>query len=88
VPSGSLCPKLHATGNYATSSPGFAGNNAARATITTTGNNMQLYQTGVSLKANTSYTLSFAGYSSSGADIGLALRASEAHHSFYQLWPE
>ncbi|MFN0158701.1 MAG: immunoglobulin domain-containing protein [Bacteroidota bacterium] len=61
-------------GSYAASSPGFLGSNAARLTITTTGNNMQLYQSGFTLKANTSYTLSFAAYSSTGNNLALSLQ--------------
>lgn len=73
------------TGSYNTIQPGFEGTNAARLTITTTGTNIQLFQSGVTLKANTNYTLSFAAYSSNGRDIAIALQKHTTPFTVYGL---
>ncbi|HEX7627337.1 MAG TPA: Ig-like domain-containing protein [Candidatus Methanoperedens sp.] len=61
------------TGSFTTPSPGYEGNYAARLALTSSGTNIQFYQTGVTLEANTRYRLSFAAYSNTGHDITVRL---------------
>lgn len=68
------------TGSFTTTGPAYQCNNAAKVSLVKTGNNMQLYQFGFPLKANTNYRLSFAGYSNSGHDVGVIL---QKHNSPY-----
>ena len=60
-------------GTFSIVSPGYAETKAAKIALVSTGTNMQLYQTGVTLNANTRYRLSFAAYSSSGHDMVVRL---------------
>ena len=50
-------------------SPAVDCSNAAHVTLTKVGSNMQLYQDGFTLKADTRYRLSFSAFSSSGNDM-------------------
>ncbi len=61
------------TGSFTAVSPGYAGNNAAKLAFGSSGTNIQLYQTGVTLEQNTRYRLSFAAYSSTGHDMTVRL---------------
>jgi hypothetical protein len=60
-------------GSLATVSPGFGSTTAARLDITQAGSNIQLFQTGLRLDPNSTYTLQFAGYSTSGHDFSVSL---------------
>ncbi len=57
----------NANGDFSTSSPAFQCEKAAQITLTSTGSNMQLFQTNFLLKANTKYRLSFAASLQYGA---------------------
>ena len=57
-------------------------------TINTVGSNMQLYQTGFPLKANTRYRLSFAAFSSSGSDLAIYLHKHAKPYTIYGLGGE
>ena len=73
--SGTTSWQLYASGGgmFTTPSPGFEGNNAAKLDITSSGSNIQFYQIGVTLEANTRYRLSFAAYSNTGHDVTIRL---------------
>lgn len=58
---------------------------AAQLQFNRVGNNMQLYQAGIALKANTRYRLSFAAYSTSGHDLGVYLQKHTASYGSYGL---
>jgi hypothetical protein len=60
-------------GTFTTPSPGYEGNKSAKLALNNGGSNIQLYQTGVTLEANTRYRLSFAAYSNSGHDMTVRL---------------
>ena len=62
------------SGSFDISSPAAHCDNAARLTFNTVGKNMQLYQTGFPLKANTPYRLSFSAFSNSGQDLKVYLQ--------------
>ena len=61
------------TGTFTAPSPGYSGTRAARLALSSTGTNIQLYQTGVTLEPNTLYRLSFAAYSTTGHDVTVRL---------------
>ena len=61
------------TGSFTAVGPGYAGNNSAILAFGSVGTNIQLYQTGVTLEANTRYRLSFAAYSTTGHDVTVRL---------------
>lgn len=73
------------TGTFASASPGFTGARTGRVTITTTGSNMQLYQSGIALEPGTKYTLSFTAYSSRGRDLSVSLLKQTAPFTAYGL---
>ncbi len=73
------------TGSFVTATPGFTGASAARITISTTADNIQLYQQGVSLKANTIYRLTFSGYSTSGQALAVGLIRHSSPFTDYGL---
>ncbi|MEM7130709.1 MAG: carbohydrate binding domain-containing protein [Chloroflexota bacterium] len=56
-------------GSLVADSSSHSGNGAAKVTISSGSNNIQLYQNGLSIKPNTAYRLSFWGYSNSGHDL-------------------
>ena len=60
-------------GTFSIASPGFEGNNSARLAFSSGGTNIQLYQDGITLEANTRYRLSFAAYSTTGHDVTVNL---------------
>jgi hypothetical protein len=70
----------------AVSSPGASGSaNAANIAVTTAGANVQLYQYGITLEPNTSYILSFDGYSNTGHDVDISLGQHVAPYTNYGL---
>ncbi len=73
------------SGDFTSMPPGNDGANAARLNIVSIGNNMQLYQSGISLEPNTLYTLTFAAYSSSGNDLRMSLQRHDAPYTNYGL---
>ncbi len=72
-------------GSWNTVSDAFECNQAARVHIDQSGNNVQLYQVGFTLKADTRYHLSFAAKSSSGRDMGLYIHEHDNDYSNYGL---
>lgn len=71
------------SGSFSSVSPGFTGSRAGRVTIATPGTNVQLYQSGIRLEANTSYTLRFSAYSTSGNDVSLHLHKQNSPFTNY-----
>ncbi len=66
-------------------SPAAECNSAAHVTLTKVSNNMQLYQSGFLLKANTRYRLSFSAFSSSGNDIRVYVQRHGSPYSLFGL---
>ncbi|MCC6398544.1 MAG: carbohydrate binding domain-containing protein, partial [Bacteroidetes bacterium] len=60
-------------GSLSSTSPGFGSNTAARLDVTQAGTNIQLFQSGLHLDPNSTYTLQFAGYSNSGHDFSVSV---------------
>ncbi|KPQ43135.1 MAG: Carbohydrate binding domain protein, partial [Candidatus Methanoperedens nitroreducens] len=60
-------------GSFTVGPYGYVGINAAKLTLNSGGGNIQLFQTGVALEANTRYRLSFAAYSTTGHDVTVRL---------------
>lgn len=58
---------------------------AARVTIDEPGENVQLFQSGITLEPRTVYRLTFRGYSSTGHDVMLALHRHEGSYESYGL---
>lgn len=56
-------------GSFTADSQSYGGAKAAKLVLKTTGKNIQLYQPGIKLEANTRYRLSFVAYSTSGHDL-------------------
>ncbi len=74
------------TGSYVQSVPGANGSgNAAKVTVTTTGSNVQFYQSGITLQSNTLYRLSFKAYSSNGRDLAGTVQRHDAPYTNYGL---
>jgi len=62
-----------------------SGNNIGRVQIKTAGTNVQLYQAGLVLQANTKYRLSFKAYSNTGHDLQVVLLKQAAPYTNYGL---
>ncbi|MFN0158704.1 MAG: immunoglobulin domain-containing protein [Bacteroidota bacterium] len=74
------------SGNYAVvPSPIVEAGNVARLTINTIGSNTQFYQSGVTLDANTNYTLTFSAYSSDARDLAVSLQQHVSPNTNYGL---
>lgn len=72
-------------GTFTLGSPAYEGTSAAKVGITTPGTNVQLYQTGISLEANTAYTLSFAARSNTGHDVSVVIHQHGSPYTNYGL---
>jgi hypothetical protein len=72
-------------GGFTVSGPAYQCDAAARVSIVKTGNNMQLLQTGFTIKANTQYRLSFAAYSNTGHDLRVLLHRHTSPYTDYGL---
>ena len=70
-------------GTFTTPSPGYEGNRSAQLVLSNGGTNIQLYQTGLALEANTRYRLSFAAYSNTGHDMTLRLLKHGTPYTLY-----
>ena len=70
-------------GSFSIISPGHTENNASKIALGSVGTNMQLYQTGITLDANTRYRLSFAAYSSTGHDMVVRLLKHGSPYTIY-----
>ena len=73
------------TGSFNISSPAYDGSGAAHITLVTTGTNMQLNQTNISLEPNTDYELRFAAYSNTGHDLQVFLHKNTSPYTNYGL---
>ncbi len=73
------------TGSFSAVSPGSGGTKAGRINTVARGSNVQLYQTGLKLEANTRYQLRFKGYSNSGHDLSVTLQKHTSPYTCYGL---
>ncbi|MBP1655389.1 MAG: Por secretion system C-terminal sorting protein, partial [Bacteroidetes bacterium] len=72
-------------GTCVTSSPGPSSSKSAKMTITQPGSNVQLFQTGLTLQANTRYRLTFSAYSSTGHDVSVYVQKDDEPFTDYGL---
>lgn len=72
-------------GGFGTVSPGYEGSKAGLVTVTTTGINTQLYQSGIRLEPYTDYELTFAARSTSGNDVKISLLKHTSPYTNYGL---
>lgn len=73
------------SGTFGISSPGHEGNNAAKLALSSSSTNIQLYQTDITLEANTLYRLSFTAYSTTGRDMVVNLVQHDSPYTYYGL---
>ncbi|HSQ76886.1 MAG TPA: T9SS type A sorting domain-containing protein, partial [Bacteroidota bacterium] len=73
------------TGGFSMAGPAFRGSSAGRIAITSPGDNVQLYQSGIELSANTYYRLTFSAYSSTGHDLAVGLMKHGSPYTNYGL---
>ena len=71
------------SGSFANDSVGPTSLHAARVTLTTTGDNIQLAQNNVTLQADSAYTLLFKAYSTSGHDMDVFLHKDLTPYTTY-----
>ncbi len=72
-------------GSFGTVSPGYEGSKAGMVTVTTTGTNTQLHQSGIRLEPYTDYELTFAARSTSGNDVKISLLKHTSPYTNYGL---
>ncbi len=72
-------------GSFDNTPAGSGSPRAGHISIATEGSNVQLYQPGVTLEANTVYTLSFKARSSSGNDVTINVQQHGAPYASYGL---
>ncbi|MGA9120906.1 MAG: FG-GAP-like repeat-containing protein [Bacteroidota bacterium] len=70
---------------FATDAGGAGNPVAAHIVINVQGSNVQLYQSGITLEANTQYDLSFKAYSNTGHDVAVALAKHTSPYTTYGL---
>lgn len=70
-------------GRFTTGPPAFEGTKSANIAIYTGDTNIQLYQTGITLEANTRYRLSFEAFSNTGHDMTVELFKHGAPYTKY-----
>ncbi len=75
-------------GSFDNTPAGSGSPRAGHISIATEGSNVQLYQPGVTLEANTVYTLSFKARSSSGNDVTINVQQHGAPYASYGLSKE
>ncbi|MFN0157698.1 MAG: carbohydrate-binding protein [Bacteroidota bacterium] len=73
------------TGTFSSDGPGVDGPNAAKIRITRQGENVQLYQSGVSLQSGVSYRLTFSAYSSTGHNLSVWMHKQGSPYTNYGL---
>lgn len=71
--------------SFTTNWTGFSSPHAARIVINSPGSNVQLYQTNVTLNANTLYRLTFNAYSTSGNDLTVFVQKHSSPYTNYGL---
>ncbi|MDD5688276.1 MAG: carbohydrate-binding protein [Elusimicrobia bacterium] len=74
-----------AGGSFTASTPGYTGTYAGKCTVTAASTNIQLYQTGISLKSGTKYRLSFSGYSTTGNDVSVRIFKHVSPYTSYSV---
>jgi hypothetical protein len=72
-------------GSWSTANAGYECAKAMTINIDRTASNIQLYQSGISLEANTRYRLSFAAYAERGQDLGVYLQKHGQPYTNYGL---
>ena len=73
------------SGSFLNDAPGSGSPHAGRVSITTAGTNVQLFQSGLALEADTRYRLSFKAYSNSGHDLSVTLQKHGTPYNSYGL---
>ncbi len=73
------------SGSFTALPPGFEGTNAGKFAIGTLGDNVQFYQVGFPLVANSYYKLSFSAYSSNGNNVSLDLFKHASPYTGYGI---
>lgn len=71
--------------SYTAASSGYHCAKSVKINITKQGTNVQLYQSGISLQANTDYVLRFVAKSSTGHDVKVALQKHSPNYNNYGL---
>jgi len=74
------------SGSFSAGPGGTSGAFAGRVNIDVEGTNVQLYQSGLPLQPNTSYTLTFDAYSTSGHDVAVAVQQHGTPYTNYGLF--
>jgi hypothetical protein len=72
-------------GGFTTVTPGTNGTNAGRVSISSAGSNVQLYQYGFVLDANSAYQLSFDAYASAARTITVSVQKHGSPYTNYGL---
>ncbi len=75
----------NSAGSFTISDEAADCDSAAQIEVAAPGSNVQLYQKGIQLEANTAYRMTFMAYSSSGSDLGLYLHNHVAPYEKYGL---
>ncbi len=85
--SGTASWQFHTDGaaTFAADAPGDGSPSAGHVVINSPGSNVQLYQTGFPLEANTQYTLTFKAYSNTGHDLSIVLHKHTSPYTNYGL---
>lgn len=73
------------SGDFTVTTAAFECTGAAELRFNRVGNNMQFYQTGITLEPNSRYRLSFAAYATGGHDLALYLHKHTADYGSYGL---
>ncbi|GEM_PF-1933188 len=73
------------TGNYTVGTPSASGTGAAKISIGTPGNNIQFYQSDITLEQNTQYRLKFKAFSSTGHDLSVFVHRHTSPYTNYGL---
>ena len=72
-------------GAFSAASPGYEGSYTGKIVLSSIGSNMQLFQSGRTLEANTHYRLTFSAYSTTGHDVSVILIKSVSPYTNYGL---
>lgn len=73
------------TGDASITNDAHSGSSAVTLSLATGGSNIQLFQNGIRLEANTRYRLTFAAYSNSGRDLRVSLAKHSSPYTIYGL---
>jgi len=72
----------NADGSFTTGTPAYSGTSSAIVSIVTTGDNMQLHQTGFDLQAGASYQLQFTVKANASRTVGVLVHRNSAYEDF------